>query len=584
MALASTDQADFGAGIYRGREAPPNAVYDAVNALVDDEGQLFRRGGGSYVTTSNAGANLFSLKSSYLPMPSAQRTIAFSATNHYAVNGSSFVTLGTPASGPYPPPQGSRIAAAGKIIVWPVLFTAPTELLVGTYGGSLKASEYTTGTVTVTNGSATVTGSGTSWSANVDAGMFFDATGGTTRLLLVKSVTSNTSLILDQPWNGTTAAGVSYAARPVEFLGSSPSLATIFQPALSSAAQPYVAYVGRRILMAYGTRIAFTSIDEPSVQSATDYHELPGDAFITGLDGIGDTAYVFTTEGVWTIAGLFLDPVDAYGNIQHAAGRNNKNVILWGDSGLAAWTAGFVVPAIDDVYLLGPDGSSVAITGNIRPLYRSYVAAGYQPGLATTHRGHYFLPIMSGTTLIDTLVCRLDRDTAWTRWAGHSAAPGYATQVGATTRSPKLLAVQGQRVLDLTGTLVPASTNALDADGTTSDCVITTRDFPLGQQPGLVKKARLRYELTDDGSGGTAAPTVALAFSSDQDAGTFTTLTDKGLQGGGTAGAVSAGDKYSWWLVAKKRERLRLRITVTGACASFVLRSVELLLRASGKQ
>lgn len=567
--------------MYRGREAPDNAVYDAINGLVNDEGQIIRRGGGAYVTTSDAGANLFSLKSSYYPAPSALRTLAFSTTNHYAVSGTGFVTLAASGiSPPYPPPQGSRVAAANKLSIWPIFSNlVPPVPATAAYGGSLKTSVYSTGTVTVTNGSTTVTGVGTSWSANVDAGMIMDVNAvNDGRYYVVKQVNSNTSLTLDETWKGTTTAGASYEASPISTSGLYDA---IFQPVASTDAKPYVAYVGRRLLLAYGTRVAFSPLDLPGLQNVDEYHELPGDAFITGIDGVGDTAIVFTTEGVWTISGLFFDAVDAYGNVQQTVSRGNSDVVLWGDAGIAQWAGGFIVPAVDDVFALGPDMSATPISESIRGLYRGYVKAGYQPGMAAVHRGHLLLPIMSGTTQIDLLVCRLDRGLAWTRWAGHSAGPGMATQVGASTRSPKLLAVKAQRVLDLTDTMEPAAANALDADGTTSDLVVITRDYPLGaQQPGFAKNARLRYELV----AASSSPTVSLAFTSDQDGGTFSTLTDKGLQSGGTGGAVSDGSKYSWWLLAKRRERLRLRITVTGACASFVLRSVEILLRPSGRQ
>jgi hypothetical protein len=213
------------------------------------------------------------------------------------------------------------------------------------------------------------------------------------------------------------------------------------------------------------------------------------------------------------------------------------------------------------------------------------VKAGYQPGMATVYRGHYILPIMNGSTWVDTLVCRIDRDAAWTRWAGHAGGPAYSVLTGEASRQPKLLALRGPRVLDLSGAFTPDATVAQDADGTTSDCVMTTTDFPTGDnQYGFVQRARLRYELTDDGNGATAAPTVAIAYSSDQDGGTFTTLTERGEQGGAAGWGVSDGSKYQWALVGKRRERIRFRVTVTGACASFVLRSIELLLRPTGKQ
>jgi hypothetical protein len=758
VALSSILQDDFSTGIWRGRRAPGDTAYDLVNLLINDESQPFRRGGSAYVTTSDAGGALFSLKASYYPVPSAQRTIAFSATNHYAVNGTSFATLGHDGGGPYPPPVPSRIAAAGRFTTWPLVLAGP-QILGTAYGGSLKSSSYTAGTVAVTNGSTSVTGTGTSWSANVDAGMIMVISGGGNDYYLVKNVASNTSLTLDQPWQGSTGSGLTYSAYVITFIND---YTDVFQPVLSTNARPYAAYVGSRLLFAYGTRVAFSSRDDQVLQGASDYHELPGDAFIVGLDGIGDTAYVFTTAGVWSIQNLLLDAVDGFGNVQHTLGPLNKNVICWGDAGIAAWDAGLIVPAVDDVHVLAPDGSSRAISEAIRPLYRSYVKAGYQPGLAAVHRGHYFLPVLNGTTWVDTLVCRLDRGLAWTRWSGHAASVGFASQVGASSRSPKLYAVAGQRVVDLTSTFDPDASNATDADGTTPTVTIITRDYPTGaNQPGFAQKLRARYELTDDGNNddfedtadgnlgspweawttdppvisdgiafgdasgsgfrdaqrpesvgpdcfcqielskhmttatnegfgvgarltahsgtangymlevaagavkiqkgaafstiattfmattmidglrivatgtsikgyvrqngawsqvvtatdatysaagypgfwiqfgaasspgvdkvlwgsGTAPPTVTPEFSSDADGGVFVELADRGQQNGGPSGWVeSDGSLYQWATVGKRRERIRFRVTLAGACASFVLRSIELLLRPSGRQ
>ena len=58
MTLAETLQDDFGFGIFRGRKSPANAVYDAVNAFVDDEGNLFKRGGSAFYSASNASITL----------------------------------------------------------------------------------------------------------------------------------------------------------------------------------------------------------------------------------------------------------------------------------------------------------------------------------------------------------------------------------------------------------------------------------------------------------------------------------------------------------------------------------------------
>lgn len=65
-----------------------------------------------------------------------------------------------------------------------------------------------TGTITVTNGSASVTGSGTLFATNfVGANDILVVDGA---MYVVKSVTSDTALTLTQPYAGTTASGKSY--------------------------------------------------------------------------------------------------------------------------------------------------------------------------------------------------------------------------------------------------------------------------------------------------------------------------------------------------------------------------------------
>lgn len=565
MAFASLPQEDFSLGIYRGRKAPASSLYDSVNALINDEGLPFRRGGSAYKSNADAGSTLLGIFEGFLSAGS--RTLFWSATDIWtlASDDATPVQFTTPVA---PPNAGARGA-----VVDGVLFLSCSDGLQGlfSWGGSRKPDpDQTTSTVTFTNGSAVITASGTSWSTKYEAGTI--VTSGTV-VATVKTVDSNTQITLAEPWTGASGA----------------ASATLYNWAVNGNFGPHFPVaVGSppRLLWSNGSKVYYTGRGAPnSIDLATDYHQFGESAVVIGSDSIQDEALFFTTLGVWAISNLSFDDVDAFGNIQHSVAQINKDVILWGDAGVTGWAGGFVVPAVDDVYVLAPNGQSSAISGALRPLYRAHVQAGYRPGLATVHRGHYFLPILDGSTVVDSLVCRLDREgTPWVRWAGHAAALGFTQRVGSTTRAPKLLGVQGERVLDLTGTIDPTSSNAEDADGTTSDLVITTRDFPTGQQPGFVDRARLRYELTDDGDGGTTAPTVALAFSSDQDAGVFTSLTENGLQGGGTGGATSDGSKYSFWKVRKKRERLRLRITVAGASASFILRSIELLTRQSGKQ
>ena len=71
-------------------------------------------------------------------------------------------------------------------------------------------SQYKTGTATVTNGSATVTGTNTLWLANVTAGDSFTVAGYGV-MYDVASVDSDTQITLSTPYAGTTASGVVYA-------------------------------------------------------------------------------------------------------------------------------------------------------------------------------------------------------------------------------------------------------------------------------------------------------------------------------------------------------------------------------------
>jgi hypothetical protein len=94
--------------------------------------------------------------------------------------------------------------------------TTPDERLAFWYGGT--KADYSTGTITLTAGSTTVAGSGTSWTANVTAGMYLfasytDANMGRGQLALVgvvKSVDNDTQITLVGNSPFTSSAGTTY--------------------------------------------------------------------------------------------------------------------------------------------------------------------------------------------------------------------------------------------------------------------------------------------------------------------------------------------------------------------------------------
>lgn len=84
---------------------------------------------------------------------------------------------------------------------------------------------YRVGTVAVTNASAAVTGTGTTWTSQVKPGDWFMLDG--TRMAEVLSVASNTSLTLTTAWGGSTASGQTYSIARVSPLWSDASAAAI---------------------------------------------------------------------------------------------------------------------------------------------------------------------------------------------------------------------------------------------------------------------------------------------------------------------------------------------------------------------
>ena len=87
-------------------------------------------------------------------------------------------------------------------------------------------SQYSTGLSSVTNGSATVTGSGTLWLANVTAGDSFTVAGDGV-MYDVASVDSDTQITLSVNYAGATASGVVYTiARDFTSPDSFPELTT----------------------------------------------------------------------------------------------------------------------------------------------------------------------------------------------------------------------------------------------------------------------------------------------------------------------------------------------------------------------
>lgn len=588
MSLSIFAQEDFSAGAFRGvarHLIPGNGAYSLQNYLLDEEdGSANKRGGSEYLSTSAFGSG--GLRWVWDGLLVGGRRTVFADASDFAVLDAAEapVNLG-----------GAGLAAPVPFaVLGGVMFIGGGVI----YAGSRKSADYSTGTVAVTNGSKTVTGTTTVWNTNADAGMLFQRGAGT-RYYAVASVDSATQITLVDPYEGATLSGQTYTLSR-----------------LGTASAPYrsagiYAAIGTRLLTGEGGRVYESSgwlngVFRPHTFDANIFHEMPAGAEVLGIGQIGDDeAMVFTTAGVFVITQLSMDVFDDAANLQQTVQPVSPDVVLWGPSGLASWAQSLVVPAVDGVWLMGSD-PPLKISLSITPLYVGYVRAGYRPGQAWVFRGHYFLPILNASnTVVDLLVCRLDRPIAagrfsiwpWTWMRGHGAnTPALTVRVAGAgvARDPKLLAAGADgRVLDVSGFFEPAAANAADADGTAPEYVIETRDYETGSGwLNTVIGLRVRYELEDAASDN---PTIIGYISKGSALGGLAewgtaewgtaewadaTLSEFALLEG-TASESTGRDPHPWRFAAKCRY-VRARLRSSDPAARMALRALEWTVRLNG--
>jgi len=489
--LVQSRQSDFAAGMFQSVAAhliPPQGFYMATNAMLDDDGSVYQRGGDRYLTNADAGSALRFCWNGVLPV--GERTLIGGPDGLYAVVGETPVKIAATAINE--PVRATVVAGVLYIdggIMW---------------AGAQGPVSYTAGSVTVTEGSPVVAGVDTQWLANVAPGALFTVGGG--HPYVVKSVDSATTLTLAAPYAEVTAAGVAYALRATLEAGAAntPPASAIYDGIFD------------RLLAADGDRLRFsharnqdTFIAETWLFDDDDNHQLPGQ--ILGMAALRDSEIVFTTAGVHVVRGLQFDMLDPTGtNFQQRVEPVDRDLILWGRAGIAQWQNLLVAPCADEIYLVGDVQAPTPVARSIRDRYQRHVHAGFKPGLATVYRNHYFLPILTeDNRAVDMLVCRLDRVIAtpigdcrpWSRWSGHAADVGaLCSRVGGLEhpRDPELMAagLTDPRLLGLRQCFAPNQAPAVDADNSDFHWMLESRDFATGDENlNHVRRLRIRYEL-----------------------------------------------------------------------------------------
>lgn len=565
--ISKVSQSDWGSGLWRSGNrdrVPENASGELAELLLSEDGLPYERGGATRKTNAATGSTGIAWVVDRT-LRAGRRTVYGNPTRIWTLDVDDVTPLAI-----------SMTSAAGwsepvvSVVVDGMLFVEPDSTGVEVlYAGSRKTT-YSAGTATFTNGSPVVTGAGTSWLANAEPGMFI-GTGGV--YAVIESVDSNTQLTLRWEWVAGSGGGLTYLVTPS------------VTAAVSNPAPVYYGAVANRLVRTNGPyRLDFSQVNEHGAQGAADSHFFTSE--IRGFGTLRDVLLVFTTGGVWSLSNMAFPLIDVTGSPQHRQELVNADLILWDRRGVASWSGGLIVPAVDGVWLIDTQSAPQRVSPAVDDLYLGYVRAGHHCGLAEVFNGHYKLPILSsGGAWVDTLVCRLSQTRsgppfAWSRLRGKDAqVNGFAER---SSSNPVLLGAEqasSSRVLDCTAFFSPAGSNKLDADGSTRQAVWESREFALSDMPTTVRRVRVWYELIDAASDN---PTVEFSYAKDTDTGYTVVSNSLGtVQGTGTqAGSEGDGTLYSQWPVNKRAKGMRFRLRTLGPNAGFRIRQVELVTEA----
>jgi hypothetical protein len=598
--LATVAQEDFSAGEVRSVARAlidPRGSYSVLNGLHDEDGSVYRRGGSEYKSNAAFGTSLRWIWDG--TFAAGQRTVFASPAAFGVLSADDATPVSLGGAGLAEPKSAALVGG--------ILFIGGGTM----YAGSRKAADYATGTVAVTNGSRTVTGTGTAWGANVDPGMLLRLAG---RYYVVASVNSDTSLTLAEAYEGTTASAQAYT---LSRLGSAASHG-------APVADIY-ATIGQRLVSAVGNIVQFSEGVNPGTAAsggaalvnnfrtwsfpAVNRHELPqGAQGVLAVPVAGDLL-VFTTGGVWAIGNMAFNIVDAAGNPQQSARLLTSDLVAWGTPGVAMWQNAAIVAATDGVYLVDGVSGPTLLSRSKRPEIEAHVRAGRKPGKPDVYKSHLLLPVLdAGNDVVDLMVCRLDRRVQtreglvfpWSHFDGHGgkvAAFAVRSTPGAQ-RLPDLLGAgrsADARVLKLGRFFEPQAAVKNDADATTHAFTLETRDFQTGADRtfNLVRMVRVRYQLEDAGSD---FPVLTLSYSTGRQMtnlplwgtavwGSFNwpdpSLADFSLASGGAP--ASDGRIPYTFRVEAHGQFVRYRLSCTRPCARLVLRSIESHVRQSAR-
>lgn len=277
-------------------------------------------------------------------------------------------------------------------IVNDTLLVVDSDSQIKKYRGSTNAN-YATGTITVTQDSATITGSGTSWntSTNATAGEYIKLPD--SKWYRITAIASDTSMTIETTYEGSTASGQTYTISPWgEVMGKLNTTGAVTVPL-----PQFIANYSNRVWTLTDNTINFSVLDTSVTEDHFNDFDTTNNSGVinipagngdtgTGLYALGNALFVFQRRAIWAIYGN--SPANfELRNITNEIGMINKrtlveynDVLLFlSDSGVYMFDGSNLKNISDDVV-----NSTIEAWANqtspVATLWDNKYIIGYTPG------------------------------------------------------------------------------------------------------------------------------------------------------------------------------------------------------------
>lgn len=548
VSAQNTQSADWSKGMVRDapRTAlPNNALYNSVDFLLHQPGLMFKRGGTAYSGPALTGANYCS-QVGYLNFPAGAKLVGVGDNGHlYSVTSGATTDVATLGTG-WPGVDTLKLRDSDVVLpasdgkTFPKYYNGSTVAYLGPHtqlDGSSGALPQATITVDSTTG---FPDKGNFWISDSSQNAVEIAYTGKTATTFT-GCTLGTGTFADNSVVSTVPPFKFYTVYKTRLVGggiSGKANRSFFSPTPTD-----------------GTNTSWNTSFWNTAESYVDHDEA-----ITGYASLSNQLLVFSAGRTERIIGstpppgsdMDRAPVGAIGC------TDARSIVVQEGNVMFANPRG--------VYLTNGSGFvSLTADGYIETYWQS-LFNGYSPATWTiaagTWRSFYFVSVMNGSTLVDTLMCNIPR-RAWWRLSninGVMFSPGVGTadELYMADRSTN-------RVVSLSGILLPTASNKNDANGYS---VSPVAEFKMeGSGPNLKHfgNGHITYDMRDSGSDN---PTLALSVAPGVEATTFAAAPESPL--GETTDATRK--RYS---VSKVSQGVTLKIAQSHASSKTEVYALE---------